>query len=118
MSSQSLTVLVVDRDPQISQPLTELLDSLGHNANAVSSIEQGMRLLDKGKFDVLMVSVHLNASASDVSSLQALKAKHPLMKFIALCASDEAVRIAPLEGLDGLLHKPFTLEQLETSIRP
>ena len=116
MSSPSLAVLVVDRDPQISQPITDLLRALGHTATALPTIEQGLRFLDEVRFDVLIVSIHLDASVADISALQMVKAKHPLMKFIAICASDEAVRF-PLEGLDSLLHKPFTLEQLEASIR-
>ena len=117
MSSQSFAILVVDRDPLVSQPLIELLHTLGHAASSVSTIEQGLRLIDKVKFDVAVISITRQSPVTDWASLQMAKAKYPSVKFIALSASEEASSV-PLQVLDGFLHKPFTLEQLEASIRP
>lgn len=111
-----LTVLVVDSDPALANAISEMLRALRHIAIALDGYADGLKLLDTVAFDALIVSVD-DSDVVSISFAVAARAKQPSLVVIGVGNFIEQPSAFAKAEIDIFLGKPFSIEQIEESIR-
>ncbi|MCX5892692.1 MAG: sigma-54 dependent transcriptional regulator [Deltaproteobacteria bacterium] len=109
----SLTVLVVDDEPNIRKTLTISLEAEGHRVTAVSNFDDALAEAGRRFFDVALVDLRLG-TASGLELIPALRTLCPWLKIAVITAYasiDTAVE-AMRRGAFDYLPKPFTHDQV------
>ena len=112
-----LRVLVIDDVLVIAETLVLLLRALGQEAEAVAGGEEGLARLDTGGFDLVITDLSMpEMSGYDVASV--VKARWPGFPVILTTGWLDVVGDDKLDGggIDLVLTKPFTKEQLSQAI--
>ncbi|NTW36202.1 MAG: response regulator, partial [Syntrophobacteraceae bacterium] len=110
---QTLSILIVDDEPNIRRTLSISLEAEGHQVRAVSNTKDALSEADRGHFDLALVDLRLGAE-SGMELITSLRTVCPWMKSIvitAYAAIDSAVE-AMRRGAFDYLPKPFTHEQV------
>ena len=117
MMNDTKKILLVEDDPEIVENLTEFLRTEGYFVTSVSTQKETMELLDRERFDLMLLDVTLK-QGNGYSVCTAVKAKYD-MPVIFLTARDSIQdRIAGLDlGADDYLVKPFDFDELLARIR-
>jgi len=108
-------ILVVDDDPVVIDLVTEILTSAGYDVESAQTAASAMTLLEKGKFDLLILDRKL--PDGDGMTLCMEVRKQPALRgipvlFLTAKTSVED-RVTGLQsGGDDYLIKPFALEEL------
>ncbi|MDD5559371.1 ATP-binding protein [Candidatus Methylomirabilis sp.] len=113
----SLRALVIDDVPFIAETLVQLLCAMGHEAEAVASGEEGLARLEAGDFDLVITDLSMpGMSGWEVASV--VKARWPRLPVILITGWGEVVEDEQMaiSGVDLILPKPFTNEQLLQAI--
>jgi CheY-like chemotaxis protein len=104
-------ILVVEDNLDSNEMLCELLRTLGHAADGVTSAEDALALLAQKEFDILITDISL-PGMSGIELAKTLARDKPKMKLIF--ASGYGIEIAKnLEFPVTVLPKPFDFMQLE-----
>ena len=111
------TLVIVDDEPGIVEEVKAFFEEEGHRVYTADSGEDGIRLIEKVKPDLLLVDIKL----PDISGLQVLavtKKVSPKSKTIVITGYvdqgliDEAEKL----GRDAFLQKPFNFEVLKAEV--
>ena len=115
VSSQNhLTVLVVEDDPGIAEPLLRGLERAGYAARAVNT---GSQALSAEPADVVLLDLGL-PDTDGLEICRRLAARCTSAILVITARSEESDRVAALdEGADDYLVKPFGLAELLARIR-
>ena len=110
-------LLIVDDEPGIVAEIKDFFEEEGHRVYTADTAEDGIRLLQDLRPDLLLVDMKL----PDQSGLQVLAAskKHsPRTKTIVITGFVDQATIDEAEklGRDAFLQKPFDLEMLKREI--
>lgn len=111
------TLLIVDDEPGIVAEVKDFFEEEGHKVFTADSGEDGIRLIEKLKPDLLLVDMKL----PDISGLRVLisaKKVSPRSKTIVITGYVDQAIIDEAEkvGRDVFLQKPFDLQVLKTEI--
>ncbi len=111
MDSPGHIVLVVDDDPSIRLLCRLNLELEGWNVREAGALPQAREQLTDGAVGVVVLDVHVGLG-NGVEFLQELRRDRPGVKVAMLTGSDR------LEGVDSdaVIPKPFTIEQLTTTV--
>lgn len=113
-SGYSQTILVVDDDPDIVTVMTEVLTLAGYRVKEATSGCDGLRLALDERPDLILLDVILtDMSGTDFAA--AYRERTPpehRAAVIMTTAHVDAARIANESGADGLLAKPFDIDEL------
>ncbi|MHC1743401.1 MAG: sigma-54-dependent transcriptional regulator [Syntrophobacteraceae bacterium] len=110
---QSLSILIVDDEPNIRKTLSISLEAEGHRVRAVSNSKDALSEADRGHFDLALVDLRLGAE-SGMELITALRTTCPWLKTVVITAYasiDSAVE-AMRRGAFDYLPKPFTHDQV------
>jgi CheY-like chemotaxis protein/anti-sigma regulatory factor (Ser/Thr protein kinase) len=113
----SLRVLVIDDVPTIAETLALILRAMGHEAEAVVSGEEGLARIETGGFDLVITDLNMpGMSGWEVASI--VKERWPRLPVILITGWEEMVQDEQMvsSGVDLILPKPFTNEQLLRAI--
>jgi CheY-like chemotaxis protein len=111
MSAPLSRILVVEDNIDSNEMLCELLRTLDHAAEGVTSAEDALRLLSQRDFDILITDISL-PGMSGVELAKQLAREKPVLKLIF--ASGYGIEIAKnLAFPVTVLPKPFDFVQLE-----
>jgi DNA-binding NtrC family response regulator len=115
LDSPSHTVLVVDDDPSIRFLCRVNLELDGWAVREAGTLDEARGELLEGDVGVVLLDVHVGTQ-SGIDYLDELRRDHPDVSVAMLTGS---VGTPTLEGTrpDGVLAKPFTLEQLAETVR-
>jgi two-component system, NtrC family, response regulator AtoC len=108
--------LVVEVDPATQVGLIGFLEAYGYQCVAVSSADEAMDALARGRFSFTLVD--LSGSGADTTEMiECLKLRdRNLGSIIAVCnRRDDGLATAPIE-VDAMLHKPLSLDELQQAI--
>ena len=111
------SILVIDNDAEMVSLLQRHLESEGHAVTGVSSGRQGLDLVEREVFDIVVSDVVMD----DVGGLDVLAAasqRHPSSRVILMTAFgtlDNAIA-AIRRGAFDYLTKPFRLEELSVAV--
>lgn len=111
--SRPLVVLHVDDDPTNRHVVREILTAFGHEAVSVESGAEGLDLLGRRAFDVVLMDIHMPGMGGleAVDRLRRAPGLNRGVSVIALTADtvtynrDDYLRL----GFDDLVHKPILI---------
>jgi two-component system OmpR family response regulator len=117
MTTDKKTILIVDDEPDIREPLCEHLELNGFNTLGAESAEQAYALLGAEKVDLIVLDVMMpGESGLDMCRNLSASNSVPIMLLTALTGDTD--RIVGLElGADDYLGKPFNPRELIARIR-
>jgi CheY-like chemotaxis protein len=106
-------ILVVDDDPDLSKTFALMLEHEGHEVQTVDGGLAALAMLERRPFDVILTD-HLMPGLKGDQLASLVKQRWPNLPLIltsgSVCHTIEAD--SPLNGVDCLLNKPFTLAEL------
>lgn len=108
-------VLVVDDDALVAAAAVRLLESMGHVATAIGSIDAAKAELDAGEAIDIVVSDWLLGGGNGSDLIAWLRATHPRVRTV-LTSGHSLDLGAPGLNADAVLPKPFTPAQLQRAI--
>ena len=117
MSHSEFTILTVDDDVTIRDILGDILTNLGYLVLAAADGRTALETIKKDKPD-LVLSDFLMGGMNGIDLLKRIKAESPGTPVIMFTAfsSDQLLREAELAGADGVVKKPFTLDQVRLAV--
>jgi two-component system response regulator AtoC len=118
-SPSSRLVLVVEADPAAQDNLARLLINLGYEPVLARSVTESTAALSRSQFHMSLVNLNLDGGDS-VDFLRRLKTEGGSPGAIIVIANGGTARRvseAAALGADGVLHMPFTADDLEDVIK-
>jgi two-component system response regulator HydG len=112
-----LRLLVVDDDTSVRGACAEIAAGLGFSTEVADSVSAAQRLIAQGSIDLVLLDLKLPGGGG-LSLLDNIRAHHPqtvvvvMTAFATVSSAVEAMRI----GAGDYLTKPFTLEELSTTL--
>lgn len=117
MEIQRRTVLVIEDERAITDPLSDALTREGFRPRVAGTIGQGLELARTDDPDIVLLDVML-PDGSGFDALRALRAAGRAPVIMLTARSGEADRVAGLElGADDYVIKPFSARELVARIR-
>jgi two-component system, cell cycle sensor histidine kinase and response regulator CckA len=106
-------VLVVDDQEAVRTMLGQLLPRLGYSVTQAANGNEALRALEHEAASASCVLLDLSMPAEDGSQIaQRISERHPELPIVFMSGYEaQSVPVA-----DGFLHKPFTLEELRTTL--
>jgi DNA-binding response OmpR family regulator len=112
-------ILCIDDDQELLGMLGECLEQQGFSASTAADADQGMRLMDERKVDVVILDVNL-AGEDGIRLMTFLKANHPktpIIIYTGLQHDEEEVRAILRLGASGYAAKGNPISELVGAIR-
>ena len=106
--------LVVDDEEQVRTVIVEMLRAQGMVANFAVDGLDALRKLQKGKYDALILDLHM-PEMDGIKTLEALKTIDPELPIVVMTGSDDSVMTQAAKEFKvlGVLQKPFGWEKLK-----
>jgi DNA-binding response OmpR family regulator len=111
VESPAHTVLVVDDDASIRLLCRLNLELDGWRVVEAASLSQARERLAGDCVDVVVLDVHVG-SENGLEFLQELRRERPQLKIAMLTGSEDLGDV----GSDGIIPKPFTIQQLTSTV--
>ena len=114
---KSRRILVVDDDFFVGNPLRRLLEFDGHQVEMAPGSKEALALFAKSTFDLVIADYEMSGIKGDqlAVSIKAIAAHLPIILITAYVERLSSER-NPLPGVDLVLPKPFSIEQLREAI--
>ncbi|MBO0727591.1 MAG: sigma-54-dependent Fis family transcriptional regulator, partial [Blastocatellia bacterium] len=104
-------ILIIDDDRASLSLLRELFKSQGWEAETAQTPQQALELASRGKFDLLLIDINLEAEMSGIDLLQQLRGTRPVILMTGYGTLDTAVAAAR-EGAWDIIAKPIKPREL------
>jgi CheY-like chemotaxis protein len=110
-------ILVVDDEPTVSRAIQMMLRYYGHDVQTASDGAAALTLFEAGKFD-LIITDYLMPEMKGDQLVAHIKRRRPGQRIIMVTAfaEDFLVYGKPTGGVDCVLNKPFSLDELRDAI--
>lgn len=108
---------MVDDEPNIRRLCDQFLTRLGYRVDVSETVEAAHELVSLHSYDIVLTDLRL-PGLSGLDLLKYLRSQHPATRTLLMSGKAEASDAAAAvnEGVDGMLLKPFGLEELRTCI--
>jgi DNA-binding response OmpR family regulator len=112
-----LKTLIIDDDPHVRNTFELLFEEIGWSLQTAPSAEEGLELLERGDYDIIVSDFGL-PEMNGLEFFQQAMIACPASIHILMSANgdDEVISRAYEIGLDDFLQKPYTLETLLATI--
>jgi DNA-binding NtrC family response regulator len=112
------SILVIDDEAEIRESLAELLRVEGYKADCASTGEEGMKRLENGLFDLVLLDINL-PDRNGLDLLQVIKRESPEVGVIMITAyaSTQIAFQASKQGADSYVTKPWDNDKLLLEVR-
>lgn len=98
---QPIRVLIIDRESEFADILTDHLNSWGFAAASVNNAEEAIEIMGRMTFGVVVLGIEAQEQ-SGLQTLDWIRANHPATKVILLAGKGTA-----LSALSGIQHGAF-----------
>lgn len=112
-------VLVIDQDERVTRGMTQLLSAAELHVTTVQTPEQGLDLLDKRFFSVVIVDLDTPRPNAGLETIRAVKDKAPTSMVVGLTprkAFDDSVAAIRAGAIDIILKSPESVQYLRERI--
>lgn len=114
-------ILVIDDEELMQLMLIELFNSNGFDAAGASNGIDGMEMLYKEKYDLVLTDLVM-PEKEGVETIKDIKATFPGIKIIAMSGGGrlngvDYLELASALGADRAFHKPFDRKELITEVK-
>lgn len=109
----ALKILIVDDEPLMRLSMADALEAVGHDVQAAASGSEGVELVRKHEFDLVITDLRL-PGADGLTVLKATKEAHPHTEVVVITAHgsvETAVGAMKLGAFDYIT-KPFQMDEL------
>jgi two-component system response regulator PilR (NtrC family) len=113
-----MNVLIIDDEEVLQDVLTVLLRKEGHQTQSAFSGEEGLEMLDREEFDLVLLDLML-PGMNGMQVLREMRRKHPDVVVVVITAfsSIESAIEAMREGAFHYIPKPFKNEEVLLTLR-
>jgi DNA-binding response OmpR family regulator len=113
------SILVIEDDPVMGMALKDELELEGYRVVAVTDNgEEAVALADQFKPDLVMVDVRLAGSVDGIEAVSSIRRRiQTKIVFVTAHVDFETRRRMNDVGFQGLIPKPYTSEQLRSTIK-
>lgn len=109
-------VLVVDDNPAALQVAMMVCQLCGHGALSARDGYEAWRVLNEAPVDLVLTDLHMPGMGG-LAFVRALKAQRPDLPILAVTgAGPNGVKALETLGVDGVVRKPFGVQQLAAAI--
>jgi two-component system response regulator PilR (NtrC family) len=112
-------ILVVDDEPCVRDVCVQYLSMAGHEVDASASGEEALAAVERRSYDLLILDLCMKG-LSGLDTLERLRSRAPEAKAVVVSGSLDRFRpeleAARRNGLLGVLHKPFSLNDLSVLV--
>lgn len=110
-------ILVVDDEPTVCKAIQMMLRYYGHDVQTANDGPAALTLFESGQFDLIITDYLMPEMKGDQLVTQ-IKGRRPGQRIIMVTAfaEDFLTHGKPTGGVDYVLNKPFSLEELRTAI--
>ena len=120
MSSPATTskrILVVDDEPFVCDAVKMMLEFDGHKVETASSARAALEIFTENKYDLVITDYAMPQMKGDELALR-IRERAPEQAIVLITAYAEMLKASqsPLTGIDGVVSKPFLLEDLRATI--
>jgi two-component system, NtrC family, response regulator len=106
-------ILVIDDDLLMSEMLCDLIERMGHHAIAVHNLEEGLRAVEAGGFDIVFLDVHLpDGNGLDIMSAIKASASQPEIIIITAYGDPGGAELAIKNGAWSYIEKASSISTL------
>ena len=113
MTSEPLSILVVDDNPSMAKTLADILGAKGFEVCAAYSGTEALEMFKDRPFDILLTDVKM-PDMNGVTLFRQTRQTHPKLVTILMTAyaADEIIQQGIAEGIKTVLTKPLDIEFL------
>jgi CheY-like chemotaxis protein len=113
----SWQILVVDDEPAICASIKMLLEHDGHKVQTANSGEEALSRLEQERFDLVTTDFSMEGLKGDALAV-AIKQRLPNQPVLMISANGAIAQSfgEPLPGVDMVISKPFSMEDLREAI--
>src|ERR1700722_16421095 len=110
-------ILVVDDETAVCETIKMVLEHDGHKVQVANNGEEALALLERSKFDLVTTDFSMLGMNGDTLAA-AIKERIPKQPILMISANGAMAKSAgnPLPGVDLVISKPFSLEDLRKAI--
>jgi len=110
-------ILVVDDEPTVCKAIQMMLKYYGHDVQTANDGETALELFEAGQYD-LIITDYLMPEMKGDQLVTLMKGRRPGQRIIMVTAfaEDFLAYGKPTGGVDFVLNKPFSLEELRAAI--
>ncbi len=115
--NKGFRILVVDDEPLVCDSVSRLLVSDGHEVTATTSATEALSLVEKSRFDLVIVDYEMPVMGG-IELAGRIRALLPDQRIIMITAYGEKLARSgqEVEGVDLVLSKPFSAEEMRQAI--
>ncbi len=112
------TVLVVDDETAVREILSAYLSELNINVVAAESVGSAKEYLESSDVDVIISDIAMPGIESGIDLLSWCRERHIIAPFILISGfvTSDAVRFALSQGVQFVIHKPFSKKQIQEAV--
>ncbi len=112
------SILVIDDEQEIRESLEQLLKLEGYKADCASSGDEGLKRIDDGVFDLVLLDINL-PDRNGLDLLQHIKRNSPEVGVIMITAYDSSQMAfqASKQGAESYITKPWDNDKLLLEVR-
>lgn len=113
------SILVVDDEEFVSEPIVAMLEKLGFAAEAAGSGEEALKILSRGETTFLLTDIRMPGSVNGLELIRQAKNKYPDVCAIAMTGHSKEFNYVEVvnAGAADFVNKPFSIEELEAKIK-
>ncbi len=110
--AEKLVVLVVDDEPAIRLLCRVNLELAGYEVREAGSIDDARRLIEDG-VGLVLLDMHIGVERAESLLEELVQRRIP----VAVVTGSTEIEAVAAKGADAVLAKPFTIEDLEATVR-
>ncbi len=117
-SGKGEKILVVDDEEDQRLIAEDILKSLNYNVKSVSSGEEAIDILQKEKFDLILLDMIMEYGISGLETFKRIKRLYPNQKAIIVSGFSESKQISEAQrlGIKKFIRKPYTIETIGKAV--
>jgi CheY-like chemotaxis protein len=110
-------ILVVEDEPAVSIAIKMVLEHDGHKVQTAYNGIDALSLLEQGKFDLVTTDFSMSGMKGDALAA-AIKERLPNQPILMISSNGMIQKAAgnPLPGVDKVIGKPFSIDELREAI--
>ena len=110
-------LMIVDDEIEVGQVVTELLSSLGFNADSESSGKNALQQIRNGKYTFLITDINM-PELNGIELIKKVKEEKPDISIIAMTGFDKDYAYMDVinAGANDFITKPFKIDEIEAKI--
>ncbi len=118
MTSHKQKLMIVDNEIDVCNFVKSFFEIRGLDVIIALNGDEGLKVLDHGKIDIMILDVAMRHENEGVDFLPRLREKAPHAKIIMITGRDDKETIAECKklGANDYVTKPLVLENLEATV--